>query len=336
VTLRTLQLLAAMGLELAAFALLVYDPRSAALLTSFAALHLLASVIVAQMVWGSMPAHYREPRWRTLGFLTAFAFFAPGLAVIGMLILAFAANLMRTKYVRHPIASLALPEYFGGAADAPPPNYGPGGIRARLFAKGVAPEARVKALLSVQAMPPQIANSLWRSLLSDSMDDVRLIAYGTLDGREKKLNRAILDLEKELESAVLPADRAPLLKQLTELHWEMLYLGIAQGAVADFIRGKIRGYAEECLGIDAQDSTLWQLLGRLALSTGEYTEAERCFHESEDRGMPRARVAPYLAELAFRRGDFAQARAVMRSVPSAEYALNLAPVVEMWCGEHAA
>ncbi|MFO1435131.1 MAG: hypothetical protein U1F34_01680 [Gammaproteobacteria bacterium] len=333
---RPLQLILAVWLELAAFVLLSLAPRSSGNLLIFIFLHLLSCIIVAQIVWSSMPDHYREPRQKTLVFLTLFAFFTPGLACLGMLMLAFAANLMQSRYVKHPIAGLSLPEYFGGAAAAPPPNYGPGGIRARLFSKGVAPEARIQALLSVQAMPPQIASSLWRSLLSDSMDDVRLIAYGTLDGREKSLMRSILDLEKTLHDTTEAAARAPLLRQLAELHWEMLYLGIAQGAVAEFIRGKIKRYAEECLQIDPQDSTLWQLLARLALSVGDKIEAVACFNESLTLGMPPARVTPYLAEIAFRDGDYAQARAILRSVPASQYALGLAPVIDMWCAEKVA
>jgi polysaccharide biosynthesis protein PelE len=335
-TSRAVQLIVAIWLELVAFALLLLNPAASSMLVSFVILHLLSSIVVAQIVWASMPAHYQEPRRRTLAFLAAFAFFTPGLACIGMLMLALAANLMKTRYVKHPISGLNLPEYFGGAAAAPPPNYGPGGIRARLFSKGVAPEARVKALLSVQAMPPQIASSLWRSLLSDSMDDIRLIAYGTLDAREKGLMRSILDLEKTLEATTEPAARAPLLRQLAELHWEMLYLGIAQGAVAEFIRGKIRHYAQECIELDPQDSTLWQLLARLALSVGDPDEAVSCFNEALTLGMPPARVTPYLAEIAFRAGDHAQARAILRSVPASQYALGLAPVIEMWCREQVA
>ena len=140
-----------------------------------------------------------------------------------------------------------------------------------------------------------------------------------------------LDLERELERKHEAAARIPVLRQLSELHWELLYLGIAQGAVAEFIRDKIKRYAEECLQLDPNDSTLWLLLARLALSARDHDTAVACFNESLALGMPPARVAPYLAEIAFSAGNHAAARAMLRSVPRTDYALTLAPVIDMWC-----
>lgn len=326
--------LTSLSLELAAFGSLLLSPDPWIRMPIFCALHLIASIVVAFAVWPFMPPDYRQPRKQTLLFLVAFGFFTPGLAFIGLFLFAFSARYLGVRVIRYPFAGLQLPGYFGGAA-APPPNYGPGGIRARLFGKGVATEARVKTMLLAQAIPPQMTSALWRSLLSDSIDDIRLVAYQTLDAREKRLNRAILDMEKELENTTVPAVRTLLTKQLAASNWEMLYMGLAQGAVAGFIRDKVKALTLSGLEADPEDPDLWLLLGRLALTGNDAIEAERAFLRSLQLGMPRTRVVPYLAELAYNARNHERARELFDSAPAHDYALSLAPVVKMWHGGRA-
>lgn len=323
--------IAALALEAAAFVWLLYEHQPLLHVAVFGVLHLLASAGFAFTVWPWLPKQYRQPRAATLSFLTAFSFFTPALAAIGIILFTLSARFLGVRDIRRPFLELELPEYFGGAA-APPPNYGPGGIRARLFGKGVAPDARVKAMLLAQAIPGRLTNTLWRSLLSDRLDDIRLVAYQTLDAREKRLNRNILDLEKTLVTAQDAGARHLLVKQLAELHWEMLYDGLAQGAVGDFIRAKVNTLVQTALAADPNDPDLWLLQGRLALAANDLVSGEHAFLRSLQEGMPRARVVPYLAELAFNRRDYERAREFMRSVPAHYFALSLAPQVQMWHG----
>lgn len=328
---RLMVFLAAAAFEAGAFAWLMTEYAPLAKINLFLLLHLIASLVFAVAVWPWLPSRYRKPPAPTFAFLVVFSFFTPGLAACAIIVFAFAARLLGVRIARNPFRRLHLPEYSGGAA-APPPNYGPGGIRARLSGKGVATEARVETMLLAQAMPGRLTNALWRSLLSDRLDDIRLVAYQTLDAREKRLNRSILEREKLLACERDPAARALLIKQLAELSWEMLYDGLAEGAVADFIRAKLSTLVHEGLQADPDDPDLWLLQGRLALSGDDLAVAEHAFIRSLERGMPRARVVPYIAELAFDRQDWKRARELMRSIPAHTFAMSLAPHVAMWQG----
>jgi tetratricopeptide (TPR) repeat protein len=328
-------LLIALVLELAAFGVLAFSYEADSALATFAGFHLLASAVLASVVWLSLPFKYRRPRRPTWLFLTAFCFFIPGLAFIALTVLALCAHYFGFGMRHEAVVDLRLPEYFGGAA-APPPSYGPGGIRARLFGTNISATNRMQALLSLQALPAQSANALWRTLLSDRMDDIRLIAYGTLDAREKRLHREILAIERKRDACRSDNTRALLTKQLAELNWDMLYLGLAQGAVADLIRDKVKGYAQEALQADPADADTWLLLGRLALIDGDAAAAQSAFGKSIELGLPHVRTVPYLAELAFRRGDYATTRELMRAVLVSDYPPNLQPLAAMWWGERLA
>jgi hypothetical protein len=60
---------------------------------------------------------------------------------------------------------------------------------------------RMTALVAMQSMPTRTASPVLRELLADSTDDIRLLAYGMLDGAEKQLTQKILAELPRLESA---------------------------------------------------------------------------------------------------------------------------------------
>lgn len=322
--------LAAIGFEWAGFALLLTATAPLAKISFFLLLHLLASFSIAIAVWPWIPDRYRRPRTGTFAFLVVFSMFAPGLGACGIVAYVLAARLSGVRAEYRPLyCSLRLADYGGGAA-TPPPDYGAGGFRSRLFGKGVADHARMATILLVQALPGRLANRLWRSLLSDRLDDMRLMAYQTLDMREKGLNRSICERDQRLARERDPAVQALLIRQLVELNWEMLYDDLAQGAVADFIGVRLGALLRRGLEADPENPDLWLLQGRLALWSADLSAAEHAFVRSLEQGMPRSRVVPYMAELAFERGEWKRARQLMRSIRPHRLTASFSPQAAMW------
>lgn len=322
----------AIGFELAAFASLLTDTAPLARILLFLLLHLLASFSIATAVAPWIPGRYRRSRMATFAFLVVFSMVIPGLGACGIVVLVLATRRSGVRAEHAPLCrSLPLAGYGGGAA-SPPPNYGAGGFRSRLFGKGVADDARMATILLVQALPGRLANRLWRSLLSDRLDDIRLMAYQTLDMREKGLNRSICERDTRLAGEPDPAVQALLVKELAELNWEMLYDDLVHGAVADFIRVRLGALLRRGLEADREDPELWLLQGRLALSGGDLSAAEHAFARSLEQGMPRTRVIPYMAELAFERGEWERTRSLMRSIPAHPFTASLSAQGAMWQG----
>jgi polysaccharide biosynthesis protein PelE len=85
------QLLVAITTELAAVTLLG-NSRDALILVAYFSLHAVASVLVAGIAWGLLPAYLRKPWWSVLALLFSFAFFIPGLGVVSMVLVIHVAR----------------------------------------------------------------------------------------------------------------------------------------------------------------------------------------------------------------------------------------------------
>jgi hypothetical protein len=174
---------------------------------------------------------------------------------------------------------------------------------------------RMRALMSIQHVPLRASVTILRQLLADSADDVRLLAYGLLDRPEKEIMQRIeqLILRQRPGSADHdPGAKAATAHELAELHWELVYQGLVQGTVRQFCLDQIRQQATMALRYNQDDAGLWLLLGRAKLLAGDLKGAAADFGSAAARGMPRVRVAPYLAELAFLHGDYAAARHLLQ------------------------
>lgn len=299
-------------------------------LAAFLLFHLGASVSLALFVYPFLPRQYRRPRLPALGFLTAFGFFIPVLAFGGLLLGAILARFIERPMKHHPFARVVLPAFADGAASEQG-GFGLGGVAARLRHATSNPDARMKALLAVQAMPARMSNPLLQEMLSDREDDIRLLAYGMLDAKEKDINRRIHERLRELPAAV-PRRVAMLRKELAELYWELAYQGLAQGDLLDYVLGEALVHAEAALQLDAADNDSLVLLGRLAMRQGRVEEAHERFNAALAHGVPQVRVLPYLAELAYLERDFEATRRLLAQLPGSAQSSMLEQVANYWLG----
>jgi hypothetical protein len=233
-----------------------------------------------------------------------FAFVAPVLGAIGMLLMT-RVTLRRAeeKLLLAVPVSVPLPEYDVQGKDVT--RNGQGSIRSRL-GQNVPANVRMQSLLTLQAVPTRVSNPILEELLGDSTDDVRLVAFGMLDAEEKKLSVHIHRERELLARELTPEQRYTCLRHLAELHWELIYASLAQGELRNHILGQARDYLEKALAVGAQlNSGIWFLKGRILLAHGEVDDAERALQQAVTMGQPKISVLPYLAEIAFRRREFA-------------------------------
>lgn len=321
--------LSALALELGAWAQLAVAGASDQALATYLAAHGGAAALLALFALALLPAGYREPRLPVLLLLFAVIFFIPALGFIGTLgVILLTPWLPRLK-TPAGFGSVELPaldphERIGGAGFRQP------GMRGFL-SNATAPVAtRLRALVSLQNIPTRLASPLLRDLLADPSEDLRLLAYGMLDSREQKLNRAIhreLRNRKEAADAEVAARSA---RKLAQLYWELTYQGLVQGELLRHAVGEALRYAQEALAADPADANLTLRLGRLLHAQGRNDEARKAYGEALGLGLPATRVVPYLAELAFEARDHDEVRrllAVLRDWPGMP---RLQPVIQYW------
>jgi hypothetical protein len=295
------------------------------------AAHALACAIVASSCYLLMPAHFKKPRAVVWLLMFDFAFIAPVIGAIGMLLMTRATLRQTADKSRLAVpVSLDLPEYDVQGKDIN--RSGQGAIRSRLGVN-VPGNIRMQSLLTLQAVPNQVSNPILEGLLGDSTDDVRLVAFGMLDAEEKKLSVHIQREREALLGDLTLEQRYTCLRHLAELHWELIYASHAQGELRNHILGQTRKYLDAAfaVGVPANSGLLF-LKGRILLAQGAMEEAEDLIKQAVALGQPKISALPYLAEIAFKRREFGLVKQLMQQLVELNVAARTRAIADFWSG----
>lgn len=276
-----------------------------------------------------LPPQYRSSPRRTAVYHTLIAWFIPLLGAVMVVLLSLYVRAINRRYSEHAYQTVRLP-VFTAASREPAQAYGAGSVHSRLINVDLPKEVRLKALLTVQAMPGNFSTRLLREVLSDPADDLRLTAYGMLDKGEKRLNQMIQQGVKQLASSTDADESCQINKQIASCYWELVYQGYAQGELRKFSLNAAWRHAQAAGKHRADDADLWVLVGRIALERRDTGLAAQAFERAQELSIPAGRVRPYLAELAFLKRDFAAVRALIRDIGKQECGFSTAPLQAFW------
>lgn len=322
--------IAALAAELAALALLYMGSNDTALLYQFFLLHGLASALAAPFVWMFLPPRYRQPRIAVMVLLFSVCFFIPVLGLGGF----FAGVILSVWWPRLrqslPFTEVRTPRF---VLQHGPQRLGSlriGQVRNQLSSNTVPLDMRMKALLALQDVPGRQASDILRDVLADPSDDLRLLAFGMLDGKEKLLNERIHVATEALKAAKDPQGEFAASKQLAELYWELVYQGLVQGDMRRHALDQVRKHVGKALAHHQADGGLWAIAGRMRLLEHDYEGAQKAFDMAVEKHFPLVRVQPYLAELAFLRHDYAAVRHHMKQIQHEGRSQQMALVADYW------
>jgi len=280
-----------------------------------------------------MPARYRLPR---VGLIASLWFLNFAVPVGGMLCsigaLAIAAALPRPR-AQLPVVLVEEPEFAANLIGTV--SYGRGArLKAELQNAEAGTSFRMTALLAMQTMPARTVSPLLQGMLADPLDDIRLLAYGILDNREKTLTQQILverpKLDVKLHPELSDAERARANRTLAQLYSELIYENLVTGDVYRNAADQADGFAAAALEHDPNDAALWRLRGRLAIARLDLDGADTMLQRAIDCGFPRERMLPWLAETAYLRRDFARVRKLLAEMDNRAATPTLAAVLDFW------
>lgn len=273
----------------------------------YLALHTLAVVFMVWFVWQLMQDPYRQPPVWTMLLLFVWGFFLPVLGIIGVLLAVLVVYWSPELPSKPLFVALDAPVY-RSSIQPQVHDFGVGSIREQLSNDQFSTEVRMKALLAIQHMPTHHTAPLLRAALADSADDLRLLAYGMLEAREREL---MLRVEQALARQQQQQDHYSTARELAELYWEMVYQNLVQGDMRRFALEQVSRFAQQALKLNAVDGGIWVIFGRMHLLNGAYAEAEKAFSRVIALGFLVVRAEPYLAELAFLAKDYSKVRGLM-------------------------
>ena len=293
--------------------------QNQALLFTLIIVNALMSALLALAIVFLVPRRLRHNPGRLWLLIFSCGFFIPVLGVVGI-VAAFIASVICSP-----------PRYRERFTCIDAPQFNPAGWEKHIRAGSDAKKRVERSVLALQKMPTAVASPILRKLLTDPIDDIRVIAFGMLDSREKKITNQITGLRPLLESAQSERDRYRYTRLLAELYWELGYSQMVQGDLRRHALEQALYYVEQLLAMaQKKDAGLLFLLARIKYESGKDDEAEHYFQQSLALGLPSTQGMPYLAELAFKHKDFAQVRALMDKLADAPVTPRLFSVLEYW------
>ncbi|WP_306604936.1 lipopolysaccharide assembly protein LapB [Azonexus sp.] len=270
-------------------------------------------------------------RTAIIALMTSISYAIPVFGFIGTVLATILLRVYHTPAHRADFSSLLLPAFdphqrqSGGFRQA--------GLKTFLSNSQVPMNARLGAMVALQYVPGRVSSPLLRDVLSDPNEDIRLLAYGMLDNKEKQINRSIDEALRQFNAEtpnVSSSDKTDAAHRLSDLYWELIYQELAQGDLRDYALHESLKYCDLALEKQPETPPLHLRRGRLLHELQRPQEAELSYLKARDLGMPATRILPYLAELAFDRNDIPATRKLMRELSQWSGLPKLRPVVDYW------
>lgn len=324
--------LPALTAESTALALVARGAAALETLIAFLVLHAAASALVAVAIGLLFPPAYRRPRRWVWASLFGLNFFVPVIGLVVSFVGVIAGGLFPQLLPPTVFRRVAAPEYTA-TRDYDLTRLRGGAVRARLRAEGMPSTARVEALLAIGSAATPASGAVLREMLADPADDMRLLAYGLLDRREKSISEQLVRERSVLAAAEEIGDRDAarvVHGRIGQLYWELVYQELVQGDMQRYALEQALIHTEQALDASAADGARWLLIGRIRLKRGELQAARSALGAALEHGMPRRNVLPYLAELHFHQRRYADVRRLMYEIGAQPASEQLSSLQQFW------
>ena len=292
-------------------------------------LHLMLGVAVGLLGTESLPPKYRRSNGMVMVFFSSLALFIPILGSIGVFLLVCLTNYFLADKQQSAIQEVHEHRFSGIGRPETLQNMS-GNLQSRFATRSVKTEARLDALGKLQGFESHNINATVRDALQDQTDDIRLVAFGILDKKEKVIN-AKINQELELyHRAIDETDKLVHARQLAYAYWELIYKEVVEGDILSYSVDQALQYNQMVLSTYPQDAGMWSLKGQISLRSGDVDDARAAFIKALEYGIPEARVMPYLAELAFQNKEFVELSALFHQSHSLSDVSILHPILKYW------
>lgn len=301
-------------------------------------LHLICSVLVAfyrpricdTAEKEEAPDRVWAQRSRLLVFV--FAFFIPGVGGPGMVAAISYAAFQSARRADHAPALQVT-----RAADLPlaaPKLRKQGSLDGRGFAEHLLyssdDEDIYRKVLAAGSLETSISNEFLQQATRHSDERIRLLAIKTLHAQRSRLNRGIVQLVRRVRTADLD-QRSEIWLQIASHYWELLGIGVVKPLARVQLLDRSAQAALRAIDTLPNNRAAHFLLGRISLAQGDSDRARESFESALFFGMSKDKVAPYLAETAFKQRDFAAVKLHLAKLDPAVVGIPpLSHVVNQW------
>ena len=289
----------------------------------------LAAVFCALFVTVMLPPHYLPPRRGAFFHIFVICLFLPVAGSVLFMCVTIVAVIFPTPLDNVNVSSVENPEFVTYLISRV--THGTGArLRARLENLRSSPQDRVAALVAMQSLPSHVTGTMLRDLLSDPIEEIRLLAYGIVDGTEKAIMQRIFVAREQLANATESDTEANACARLAELYWELIYQNLVRGEVYRYSLGQVERYARQALAQNQENASMYYLLGRCASLNDAPQHAEEFFKRAQELHFPTDRLLPWLAEMAFLKRDYSRVGPLLGSLSKGSMVPLLQPLMRYW------
>lgn len=213
--------------------------------------------------------------------------------------------------------------------------YGSSWATTRLYSKQYSPQERQQALQSISKGFPRETNLIYSQLVSDDLEELRLLAFSMLEKQQDYLQVQISLLLEKFEEAIEFKQKAYLAKQLALLYWELVYRHLSAQEFRTIALERSTFFADLAIQVFDTDSSLYILLAKLNIEKGHLEAGLRYLKLASQFQTSNSRTMPYLAEHAYKNKNYQAVKQYLCADPSLRYAFRINKIVEFWCNhEH--
>ncbi|MCR9192136.1 MAG: hypothetical protein NXI01_05680 [Gammaproteobacteria bacterium] len=289
----------------------------------------LSSAIISSLLLPITGVAQRKNRSAIFFFLFSMQIFMPILGI--PLVIAILLLLKYHQSIVYPmdIVTFLTPTYIR-KTPIHTQAYAEGWASVRLSLKNFSETERKQALISINRGSKRDINRLYRQLVSDEMEELRICAFSLLENQRNYLHEKINEVVKIHKETRQVNIKAFYAKQLALLYWEFVYLSLGEKEFIKIILEKSKAYADKALKTMKNDPDLLLLLARISLENQDEPTGLKLLKKAVKHHASGSKVYPYLAEKSYKNRDFKQVQTYLLKDDSFEYVLKLHPIVSFW------
>ncbi len=298
--------------------------------------HLIASLLLSQIVWMILPNKYKRPFPLSLISLFVIIFATPMVSYLALLVLYIVLKKQRPKRI-YPFKYLSI---WKGLEElkVPKRKFGEAAIIELVRNTKIPAEKRLKAFIFLTEIISPETVKLLKIGLSDLNDEIRLLCFSELSKIEKKITSSIHYYLNILENARSDKKYLDALENLAKSYWEAVYLGIGDEELNQYYINQTYKYCLQAIefaeskGLEV-DPHIILILGKIELIKGDYEKAEEMLTSILDTNIPKFEVVPSLAKLYYEKGEFSKIKNLFNKYPYLRYDFDLYPIYTLWSGK---
>lgn len=319
-------------LDAGLFSLLLDGKPSVGGLVVLSVAHASACLLFSLALLKLLPGPYRKPLAASCLFIFATIVFIPVLGMIGLL--ACIVPALRHQSLTPRSDKWTQSQEALGLPSHPAKPRGMAGISRACELAGplqyaADPAHRIAALIATLSLKDQDAAPLLRLALKDPEDDVRLLAYGLLNRKEKSIEARIRDRNAQLGNCA-PDQAFVQHKALAHDYWALAHLGASQGSTQLLLCARAHEHVQAALQLRPQDGGLQLLFGRILLTEMKLDSASDAFENARRSGIDLRQTKPFLAEIAFLTRQYSDVKNHLAQAGNGSSRLRLNKVSTYW------